>query len=205
MPQQDFVDFYELMQISPNAEPETVTRVYKMLAVRYHPDNSETGDLQKFLLLNEAYETLSDAERRVSYDLQRHQSTTQPIDVFELKEFAAGIDGEPNRRMGLLCLLYNKRRTNPEDPGISLLEFETMMSMPREHLMFTMWYLKEQTFVRQDEASDLVITAQGVDYVEKNLPSHRLLYKLLKAAESGNVRASRDQWAEGESKGREPN
>lgn len=199
---EDFVDYYELMQISPNAESETVTRVFKMLATRYHPDNKETGELSKFLLLNEAYETLSDPERRAAYDLQRHHRSAQPIDLFEMKEFAAGIDGEPNRRMGILCLLYNRRRTNPDDPGISLLEFEAMMSMPREHLMFTMWYLKEQNFVRQDEASDMVITAGGVDYVEKNLPSHRLLYKLLKASESGSVRGSRDQWSTVEQDGR---
>ena len=31
-----FVDYYELLQISPNAEPETIQRVYKMLAQRYH-------------------------------------------------------------------------------------------------------------------------------------------------------------------------
>src|SRR4051812_13398865 len=44
MPDSGFVDYYELLQISPNAEPETIHRVYKMLAQRYHPDNPETGD-----------------------------------------------------------------------------------------------------------------------------------------------------------------
>jgi curved DNA-binding protein CbpA len=44
-----FLDFYELMQISPNAEPETVQRVYRMLAARYHPDNTQTGDPELFV------------------------------------------------------------------------------------------------------------------------------------------------------------
>jgi hypothetical protein len=39
-----------------------------------------------------------------------------------------------------------------------------------------------------DEASDYVITGDGVDYVEANLPSNKILYKLLKAAESGSTR-----------------
>ena len=56
MAESGFVDYYELLQISPNAEPETVQRVYKMLAQRYHPDNPENGDLTRFLLLNQAFE-----------------------------------------------------------------------------------------------------------------------------------------------------
>ena len=190
VPSADFIDYYELLQISPNAESETIQRVYKMLAARYHPDNPETGDVAKFVLLNEAHRVLSERQLRDEYDLQYQVRFAEPIEVFEMKEFAAGIDGEANRRMGILCLLYNRRRANPDDPGLSLLEFESMMSFPREHLMFTMWYLKERNYVRQDEASDYVITGDGVDYVESHLPSHNLLYKLLKAAESGATRTS---------------
>src|SRR5262249_18822865 len=93
--------------------------------------------------------------------------------------------GEANRRMGILCLLYNRRRTSPDAPGLSILELESIMSFPREHLMFTLWYLKEHDCVRQDDKSDYVITGEGVDYVETHLPSNKLLYKLLKSAESG--------------------
>jgi curved DNA-binding protein CbpA len=189
MAESGFVDYYELLQISPNAEVETVERVFKMLAARYHPDNSETGDVDKFVLLNRAHETLCDRELRAAYDANYSATNTDPISLFELKEFAAGVDGEANRRMGILCLLYSRRRSNPDDPGLSLLEFEAMMSFPREHLMFTMWYLKEQDCLRQDENSDYVITGAGVDYVESHLPSNRLLYRLLKAAESGTTRA----------------
>jgi curved DNA-binding protein len=188
-----FIDYYELLQISPNAEIETVQRVYKMLATRYHPDNPETGDTEKFLRLNEAIGILTDVEHRAAYDIEHHLHYAEPIGLFELKDFAAGIDGEANRRMGILCLLYNRRRSNPDDAGLSLLEFESMMSFPREHLMFTMWYLKERHYVRQDEKSDYVITGDGVDYTETHLPTHRLLYKMLKAAESGSARSGRPQ------------
>jgi len=191
-----FIDYYELLQISPNAEVETIQRVYKMLATRYHPDNLETGDLGKFLRLNQAQEILCDRELRGAYDLEYQLHYAEPIGLFEMKEFAAGIDGEANRRMGILCLLYNRRRGNPEDPGLSLLEFESMMSFPREHLLFTMWYLREHDYLRQDENSDYVITGNGVDYVEAHLPSHRSLYKLLKAAESGATRSEGKATAE---------
>ena len=42
MEEKAFVDYYELMQISPNAEIETIQRVYRMLAARYHPAVSYT-------------------------------------------------------------------------------------------------------------------------------------------------------------------
>src|SRR6266446_9170279 len=193
MAESGFVDYYELLQISPNAEVETVERVYKMLAARYHPDNTETGDVDKFVLLNRAHETLCNRELRTAYDANYTASNTDPISLFELKEFAAGVDGEANRRMGILCLLYNRRRSNPDDPGLSILEFESMMSLPREHLMFTMWYLREQNCVRQDEKSDYVITGVGVDYVESHLPSNKLLYRLLKAGESGSTRSASNE------------
>ena len=186
----DVVDYYELLQISPNAESETIHRVYKMLATRYHPDHPETGDMDRFLLLNKAYETLSNPSLRTEYDHIYQQENAQPIGLFETKDFSLGVDGEANRRMGILCLLYSRRRSNPDDPGLSILEFESMMSFPREHLLFTIWYLKDRRLIGQDEDSDFVISGEGVDYVESHLPQNRLMYKLLKAAESGSSRAT---------------
>ncbi len=193
----EFVDYYELLQISPNAEPETIQRVYKMLAQRYHPDNPATGEMRRFLLLNQAFEELSDPRRRAAYNAIYETRRSQPIELFETKEFAVGFDGEANRRMGILCLLYTRRRSNPDDPGISLLEFESIMSFPREHLLFTMWYLKEHGYLTLDEASDYVITGAGVDYVEEHLPSNKMVYRLLKAAESGAARSPLEPEADG--------
>src|SRR5215510_3649564 len=66
-------DYYEILQISPNAEPETVHRVYRLLAQRYHPDNTETGNDAMFRKLTEAYHVLSDPERRAKYDVHHAQ------------------------------------------------------------------------------------------------------------------------------------
>ena len=60
-------DFYEVLQISPNADPDTVHRVYRLLAQRFHPDNQSTGDSEKFRMLTEAYQVLGDPERRAEY------------------------------------------------------------------------------------------------------------------------------------------
>jgi curved DNA-binding protein CbpA len=188
-PGDSFVDYYELMQISPNAEMETIQRVYRMLAGRYHPDNANTGDMERFLRLKEAYGVLSDPQARAEYDADYRAQRLEPIELFNLRDFAVGIDGESNRRMGVLCLLYNRRRVNAEDPGLSLLEFEKLMTCPREHLVFTIWYLKDKGYLRQTEDSSYAITSAGVDYVEAGLPKNRILYKLIKEAEDGAVRS----------------
>jgi curved DNA-binding protein CbpA len=196
MTNEGFINYYELMQISTTAELETIHRVYKILATRYHPDNPETGDVDKFVLLNEAYRVLSDPAARREYDLVYQTRHLEPIGIFNLREFALGIDGEENRRMGILCLLYNRRRANPDRPGLSVLELEKLMTFPREHLMFTVWYLKEKKLIRQGEESDFEVTSGGCDYVEEHLPKNKILYKLLKAAESGTVRVVVDEHAD---------
>jgi hypothetical protein len=174
-----FVDYYELLQISPNAEPETIHRVFRIMAARYHPDNSETGDHEKFLLLSKGYEVLSDPVKRAAYDGRHSARRVQPLPVFGLKEFAEGLEGEVNRRLGILSLLYNRRRTNPDFPGISLLELEMVMSFPREHLEFAIWFLREKEFIRTGDISDYCISAAGVEYLESEVPSKGVLSKLL--------------------------
>ena len=190
MAEDAFIDYYEMMQISPNAEPETIRRVYHLLAARYHPDNPETADYNRFVLLNDAHRILSNPETRAAYDLTYKAKSQEPLNIFNLKEFTVGIDGESNRRMGILCLLYNRRRSNDERPGISILEFEKLMSFPREHLMFTIWYLQSKGLIQRGEESDYSITAEGVDHVEEHLPNNGVMYLLLKAAESGTAHAA---------------
>jgi curved DNA-binding protein CbpA len=186
MAEADFVDYYELLQISPNAEPETIQRVYRILAARYHPDNPNTGDMEMFLRLREAYEVLGDPEKRAAYSERVQLQYSHPLPIFEMKDFVVGIEAEGNRRLGVLCLLYNRRRSTPDDPSLSLLELEAMTSFPREHLEFTIWYLKEKGFLRRDETGgDYMITSEGIDWVESKVPANRIVYKLLKSANIG--------------------
>ena len=179
--QEEFEDLYDVLQISPAAEAETVHRVYRLLAARYHPDNTQSGDIQKFLLLRKAFDILSDPVKRAAYDAEYRLRQTGPMPIFELKDFVVGVDAEKNRRIGVLCLLYDRRRVNPDKPSLSLLEFEQVMTIPREHLVFTVWYLKEKQLVRTEGGADFQITAEGVEFVESALPSNRLLQRLLRA------------------------
>ncbi|MBI3665360.1 MAG: DnaJ domain-containing protein [Acidobacteria bacterium] len=166
MPDKDFVDLYETLQISASAEPETVQRVYRMLAHRYHPDNRETGNEDKFRAVHEAYRVLSDSVQRAQYDVEYHSRRTLRWKVFDQQMAAEGFESEKSLRHGILSLLYAKRRADPGNPGVSLLEMESLLGRPREHLEFSMWFLKEKELIGRTEDSGFMITVGGVEYVE---------------------------------------
>lgn len=62
-------DYYEILQVHPRAEAEIVAAAYRKLAQLYHPDrNNDPSATRRFQQISEAYEVLSDPERRVAYD-----------------------------------------------------------------------------------------------------------------------------------------
>ena len=172
-------DYYEFLQISPNAEVDTIHRVYRFLAVRLHPDNPETGDAEKFFLLKQAYDVLSDPARRVEYDAARKVDGAQTVPLSTTIDFMDSMEGELNRRLGVLALLYIQRRTNPYTPEVSLLEVEHRMGFPRDYLEFTAWYLRNKGFITRSDNSDFTLTAEGVDFVESQRVNIPILNRLL--------------------------
>lgn len=162
------VDYYELLQISQNAETETVQRVYRMLARRYHPDNKDTGNAERFRLVHEAYTVLSDTTARAAYDAAYQRQTEQRWQLVS--------QGPPNEsdfrreqavRLAVMELLFTRRRTDPNNAGLFPGELEKMLGAPQEHLEFTLWYLIQKKLVQRADNSRLVITVEGVDYLEQ--------------------------------------
>ena len=62
-----FIDYYEILEISPNANSGTIERMFRYFAQRYHPDNQDTGDRLRFDLIAEANATLRDPVKRAQY------------------------------------------------------------------------------------------------------------------------------------------
>ena len=63
-------DYYFLLGLRSNAEPEAVEGAAKQLLAKYHPDRSGTGDAERFKLINEAREVLTDSVKRRRYDAE---------------------------------------------------------------------------------------------------------------------------------------
>jgi curved DNA-binding protein CbpA len=171
MSDENQVDYYEILQISPGAELETIHRVYRLLAQRFHPDNQDTGDADRFHAVREAYAVLSDSERRAQYDASLKRLRGGPWrpsaeDSWTSNDF----EFEQAARLTALEVLYTRRRIEPRDPGLYDIELEQLLGVPREHLEFTAWYLIEKGLVRRGaDSSRLTITAEGVEYLEQHL------------------------------------
>lgn len=179
------VNYYDLLQIHPQAEPETIHRVYRLFAARYHPDNQETGDGDRFRMITEAHAVLTDPAARQEYDRRLIENQPASLPIFRTRDFASGFNAEANIRIGVLCLLYAKRRANPDLAALSLLDLEQLMAFPREHLHFAVWYLKAKRYITQDDRSSFIVTAEGVDYLETQLPQNELLRRIFEASELG--------------------
>jgi curved DNA-binding protein CbpA len=175
-------DYYEFLQISPSAEADTIHRVYRFLATRFHPDNRETGDTERFFLLTQAYEVLSDPERRAAYDLTRQASQPEPLSKWI--DFMDTMEGEVNRRLAVLTVLYFKRRSNPSQPEVSLRDIESRLGFPRDYLLFTVWYLRTKGLITRADNAEFTITAEGVDFVETQRVNIPVLDRLLTTGES---------------------
>ncbi len=66
-------DYYETLGVGRDATPDEVKRAFRRLAMEFHPDrNSDPGAEARFKEINEAYEVLSDADRRSTYDRFGH-------------------------------------------------------------------------------------------------------------------------------------
>jgi curved DNA-binding protein CbpA len=184
------VDYYETLQISANAEPDTIHRVYRLLAQRFHPDNAETGNEAQFRALSEAYRVLSDPESRAKYDVAHERQRQERWKLVSSgAEAENDFEVEQHVRLTVLEVLYTRRRTEPADPGVTPLDLERLIGRAREHLEFTIWYLNQKKWITRSDNSALIITADGADFLESHYSEH-LHRKRLAAAPASVVAAA---------------
>jgi len=160
-------DYYEILQLGRNADTETIHRVYRMLAQRYHPDNAESGSAERFRQILEAYRVLSDPEQRAAYDVTHLDTQRVRWRIFDQNTVIDEFEGEKAKRKGVLALLYRKRVTSPRDPNMTSQEMEDLLAVPREHLEFTFWFLRENNWVVRSDNNKFSITVQGVEALER--------------------------------------
>ena len=161
-----FIDYYDLLQISPNADTDVIRRVFRHLAKRYHPDVQNGGDPERFRQILRAHKVLTNPEKRTAYDVRYQDYWDQKMQV--LKEAGNGKRSVNSRevRERILTLLYVQRRTDMRHPGLGEMELARLLRMPVELLDFDLWYLRKKSLVEKLENGQLAISVEGVDHLE---------------------------------------
>lgn len=160
-----FEDFYETLQVSSNADTETIDRVYRILVRRYHPDNQDTGDPEKFTKIVKAHKILSDPDTRAAYDVSYEENRGTTLKIFQETQNPESYDGDKRIMEGLLSILYTSRRRDADKGGVGIVQLERLLGCPSKHLEFHIWYLKEKGWVERLENGMFAITAGGCDRV----------------------------------------
>ena len=83
------MDYYEILEIHRSASSDDIKKSYKRLAFEYHPDRNpgNSNAEERFKVINEAYQILSDPDKRARYDSFGHISSEG---MFTDQDFDAG-------------------------------------------------------------------------------------------------------------------
>jgi curved DNA-binding protein CbpA len=180
MEARSFVNYYEILELRPDASAEAIGLRFRHLARRYHPDNQATGDRSKFDAIVEAHDVLKDAAKRAQYhddnlhhlppyweqmDDEPKAESESAANTNDRETFidGFGIDRDLSIQNNILALLYLRRRRNIREPGMGDAELEHLTGCPPENLEFHIWYLKAKGWIATGEDGLFAITIDGVD------------------------------------------
>ncbi|MBI4533801.1 MAG: J domain-containing protein [Candidatus Melainabacteria bacterium] len=168
------LNYYQILQVDLQAHPTIIRYAYRFLAAMYHPDNSESGDAEKFKTITEAWRTLSEAGKRQAYD------THLGVKAASGAQAPQGSPGMPNipkaslswseveLRLAVLQVLMEARRKRPQTGGASARMLMDCLNCNMGDIEYVLWYLREKGYIARTEAN-FMITVSGVDYLIEQL------------------------------------
>jgi DnaJ-class molecular chaperone len=113
------MDYYKILNVSSNASDSEIKKAYRALSFKYHPDkNPDPGVAEQYKLINEAYETLNDPQKKAQYDNRNNPLSMDSI----LKEMFT-------QNMNINRKNSNSSSHNPHSPHNLFEEIFKMHSM----------------------------------------------------------------------------
>jgi hypothetical protein len=176
------LNFYELLQVDRDAHPTIIRYAYRFLAAMYHPDNSESGNAEKFRIITEAWRTLSDEGKRAAYDMSlgakpqvvssgpgatpsgASGSDFSRGSLPKIPKTGISFD-ETELRLAVLQILLAQRKKKPLSGGSTakmVMDILDIYDIPL--IEFTFWYLREKGLVEMGERV-FMISVRGVDFI----------------------------------------
>lgn len=176
-----FSNPYVVFGIERTANNDAIHKRYQELVRQFHPQKGETPDAEQFKAVNDAYEVLTDPYgRKTLDDMLDGPQQDKSAPVFLAEEFFESLPHQIGRRNTILAVLYDRRRQKPNRPGVSFRNLELMLGWTPDELELTLWYLKQRELVTADDKSNLLVTANGMDYMEKHTPTLEAVMKYMK-------------------------
>jgi hypothetical protein len=188
-----FQDHYEVLGVEHKAGTDAIKVAYARLAEKFHPATGFTPDPEKYDAISLAFEVLCDPELRREFDkLKGIGGEEKP--KFSGMPFFEAYGRDINLRVALLCVLYDRRRSKPFTPSLSMRHVESIVAATSEEINFALWYLKNRELVLQDDKSSLLISTEGMDYLKNNPPDAKDVLRYIRpesVADGGGLGAPR--------------
>lgn len=173
-----FQDHYKILGIDPKSTLDVIQMAYNALRDVYAP-NGTGPNPEKFDEITLAIEVLSDPVGRKMFDSVRGGDDDRDIS-FSGMDFFNSLQSERDRRMTMLCVLYDVRRQNPRVPLINMRQFEKIVDMTEEQIQLALWYAKTLGWVSVDDKAKMQISAAGMDFLQANAPDPASIWPFLK-------------------------
>lgn len=190
-----FVDYYEFLMISRQADRAMVEWAVRLMLARYGKKNDQQADEAKYNLVKEAYRTLADPKRRAAYDKEREERLPpeQPAAAGGAASLPERAEGEPldpadvrveltatltdvrlqrRIRQGIMSALYDVITTRPRNPELGRAEIARAIGITIDEMEFGIWYCREQGILRTTAQGLYAISTKGVDWVENGGVEH---------------------------------
>lgn len=180
-----FNDHYAILGIDSTAEGDMIQRAYQRMLEKFGPENIDTRDDEKMAVIKAAYDVLSDPEKRKEFDALKGLAGDRGRPTFTGPDFFNVLGQSVGLRIALLCVFYDRRRNKPFTPALSMRHIESMVEGSLDALTFALWYLKQRGYVINDDKSNLMITVEGMDFLESNRPTSEDVMPFIKASAIG--------------------